>query len=141
MQRKKKETDIINNAMSKDKIYWTEAIELLKKGTNISQEEVDFNNEQIPVREVGFFNKHKIRVAENLIFYDDDNIDCSDIPEITNADISSGKIQWINIDEFQLDNELRSWIVKHDIKLNELIPQLLQNFYQSIKSIQKNAAL
>ena len=127
--------------MSKNKIYWKEVIELLKKGTKISQEEVDFNNEQIPVREVGFLNKHKIRVAENLIFYDDENIDCSDIPEITNDDISSGKIQWIKIDEFELDHELRTWIVKQDIKLNELIPQLLQNFYQSIKSIQNNAAL
>lgn len=141
MQRKKSGINITSNTMSEKKIYWKDAIELLKKGTKISQQEIDFNNEQIPVREVGFLNKHKIRISENLIFYDDDNIDCSDIPEITDNDINSGKIQWIKIDAFQLDNELRAWIVKQDIKLNELIPQLLQNFYQSIKSIQKNAAL
>lgn len=141
MQKRKSGTNIINYKMDKNKIYWKEAIKSLKKGAVISQQEVDFNDEQIPVRKVGFFNKNQIRVPEQLIFYDDDNIDCSDIPEITDDDINSGKIQWIKIDEFPLDSELRSWIVKQDIKLNELIPQLLQNFYQSLKSIQKNAAL
>jgi hypothetical protein len=123
------------------KIYWKNAIELLKKGQQISQDNVDFKNEQIPVREVTFLNKNSIRVPDNLIFYDDENIDCSDIPEITEEDISSGKIQWITINEFPIDNEIRSWISKQNIKLNELLPYLLKNFYQTVKFAQKNAAL
>lgn len=124
-----------------EKIYWKKAIELLKNGTKISQDEIDFNNEQIPVIEVTFLNNNAIRVPENLIFYDDDNIDCSDIPEITEDDINTGKIQWINLNEFPIDNDVRSWIVSQNIKLNELLPHLLKNFYQTMKHIQKNAAL
>lgn len=124
-----------------EKLYWKKAIELLKKGTKVSQEEIDFNNEQIPVKEVTFLNKNAIRIPENLIFYDDENIDCSDIPEITDEDINTGKIQWITVNEFPIDNEIRSWLVSQNIKLNELLPHLLRNFYQTMKFAQKNAAL
>jgi hypothetical protein len=124
-----------------EKIYWKKAIKLLKNHGNISQDEIDFNEEQIPVNNVNFLNQHNIRVPQNLIFYDDENIDCSDIPEITQEDIENGKIQWIKTDEFPLDNEVRNWIVKQNIKLNELIPQLIQNFYNTIKHIKNNAAL
>ncbi|MCK5536917.1 MAG: hypothetical protein KAI79_08825 [Bacteroidales bacterium] len=123
------------------KVYWKKAIEQLKEGKKILQEEIDFKNEQIPVREVTFLNKNSIRVPENLVFYDDDNIDCSDIPEITAEDLSSGKIQWITVKEFPIDDEIRSWITAQNIKLNELLPYLLNNFYQSVKFSQKNATL
>lgn len=61
--------------------------------------------------------------------------------EITDEDISSGKIQWIAIKEFPIDNEIRSWITRQNIKLNELLPYLLKNFYQTVKFAQRNAAL
>ncbi len=44
----------------------------------------------------------------NLIFYDDQNIDCSDIPEITEKDKETGKIQWLEISEFPMDDEIRN---------------------------------
>ncbi len=127
--------------MKKAKIYWKDAIVLLKQGKEVAQLDIDFRDEQIPVQEVGFMNKHKLRVPENLVSYDDEKIDCSDIPEITSEDLQSGRIQWIKTDEFALDEETRSWIVRENIKLNELIPQLLRNFYQTVKSIKNNAAL
>ncbi len=123
------------------KVYWKDAIELLKQGKQLAQDAIEFNNEQIPVKEVTFLNNNSIRVPEDLIFYDDDNIDCSDIPEITEEDISTGKIQWITVNEFPIDNEIRNWITKQNIKLNELLPYLLKNFYQTVKFAQKNAAL
>ncbi len=126
--------------MENSKIYWKHAIEMLQKGEKVLQE-IDFNNEQVHVKEVSLLNKNSIRVPENLIFYDDDNIDCSDIPEITDDDINTGKIQWINVDEFPIDKEIRNWIVNQNIKLNELLPYLLNNFYKTIKFSQKNAAL
>jgi len=140
MPKEKNEKFITINNME-TKIYWKNAIELLKVGKILLQNEVDFKNEQIPVRDVAYLNKNSIRVPENLIFYDDDNIDCSDISEITDEDISSGKIQWITINEFQIDNEIRRWIAQQNIKLNELLPYLLKNFYQNVKFAQKNSAL
>jgi len=140
MPRKKNVKFIIINNME-SKIYWKDAIELLKNGKQLAQENIDFNNEQVPVKEVTFLNKNLIRVPENLIFYDDENIDCNDIPEITENDISSGQIQWIVLNEFPIDNEIRNWITKQNIKLNELLPFLLKNFYQTVKFTQKNVAL
>ncbi len=127
--------------MKNKHIYWKKAVELLINGNKVLQSEINFNNEQIPIKEVGIFNKYKIRVPENLIFYDDDNIDCSDIPEITQEDIETGKIQWMKIHEFPLNNEIRSWIVNKNIKLNELLPYLLNNFYKSIKLVKKDTAI
>ncbi len=127
--------------MENSKIHYKKALEILKKGEKILQQDIDFNNEQIHVKDVSLFNKNSIRVPENLIFYDDENIDCSDIPEITEKDIETGKIQWIELSEFPIDDEIRNWITKQNIKLNELLPYLLKNFYETIKLTQKNAAL
>jgi hypothetical protein len=127
--------------MKNKMIYWKNAIELIKSEKIVLQEEIDFQNEPVPIEDVSFLNYHMIRVPENLIFYDDNKIDCNDIPEISDEDIKAGKIQWINIDEFPIDNEIRSWILTQNIKLNELIPYLLKNFYQTMKFIQKNAAI
>ena len=127
--------------MEKSKIYYKKAIEMLKAGKEIQQTEIDFNNEQIHVKYVSLLNENSIRVPENLIFYDDENIDCSDITEITDNDIEAGKIQWTKYPEFQIDDEMRNWITKQNIKLNELLPYLLKNFYQTVKFTQKNAAL
>jgi hypothetical protein len=127
--------------MGKSKIYYKKAIEMLKTGKKIQQTEIDFNNEQIHIKYVSLLNENSIRVPENLIFYDDDNIDCSDIPEITENDIETGKIQWLELSEFPIDDEIRNWITKQNIKLNELLPYLLKNFYQTVKFTKKNAAL
>ena len=127
--------------MEKSKIHYKKALEILKKGEKILQQDIDFNNEQIHVKDVSLLNKNSIRVPENLIFYDDENIDCSDIPEITEKDIETGKIQWIELSEFPIDDEIRNWITKQNIKLNELLPYLLKNFYKTIKLTQKNVAL
>ncbi|MBT3209076.1 MAG: hypothetical protein HN704_16960 [Bacteroidetes bacterium] len=124
--------------MKKRKLYWKDAIELLENDNDVSPLEIDFRNEKIPIKEVGFLNKHQIRVPENLISYDDENIDCSDIPEITEEDIKSSKIQWIKMEEFPIDKEIRNWVVSQKINLNELLPHLLENFYQSIKFAKKN---
>ena len=122
--------------MEENKLYWKTALALLKEGSEVADFEIDFNEEQIPVKEVGVLNKYKIRVPEHLVFYDDNEIDCSDIPEITDEDIETGKIQWIETNEFCLDSDVRQRIVKNHINLNELIPQLRTSFYQSVKAIQ-----
>lgn len=48
--------------MKTNNIYWKDAILLLKLGKEIAQSDIDYRDEQIPVREVGFLNKHKLRV-------------------------------------------------------------------------------
>lgn len=125
----------------KTKIHWKKAIKRLQEGETVLQDDIDFNNEQIPVKEVTFLNKNSIRVPESLVFYDDDTIDCSDIPEITQEDIELGKIQWISIKDFPIDNEMRNWIRSQNINLNDLLPFLLKKFYQTVQFAQKHTAL
>ncbi len=141
MPKSKSVKSIIINKKRKMKIHWKTAIEKLKKGETILPEEIDFNNEKIEIHDVTILNKYSVRVPENLIFYNDENIDCSDIPEITENDIKAGTIQWIKIEEFAIDNEIWNWLLKQNININDLLPYLLKNFYQTIKFTQKNVAL
>ncbi len=67
----------------KNKIYWKEAVKLLKNNMSILKYEIYFDNEEINVFDTILLGKNGVDVPKELIFYDDDNIDCSDIPEIT----------------------------------------------------------
>lgn len=124
-----------------NKVYWKDLIEMIKQNKAHNKTEIDFKNEKIGFKDVALLNRNGFRVPENLIEYNDAEINFSDDPDITDEDIKSGKIQWINTTEFPIDEEIRIWLLKENIKLNELIPQLIKNFYQTVKSIQKNAAV
>jgi len=126
--------------MKAKKVHWKQAIELLNNNQLISQNEIEFN-EMIHIHDVIIFNKNGINVPENLINYDDDNIDCSDIQEITLDDINSGKLIRVLPAQIKLDSETENWIKKSNINYNDLLSNLLKNFYQSIKSLPNKAAI
>ncbi len=125
----------------KTKISQKQAIELINK--NLFNSEccvVEFNNELLSPSEVILLGKNGIEVPENLIFYNDNNIDFCDIPEISEEDIETGKIQWVINAEFPVDYETQKWIKQQNIDINKLLPELLRNFYHTMKILQKNAA-
>jgi len=78
------------------KINWKKALELLNNNETINENDIEFD-EIIHIANVIIFNQHGINVPEHLINYDDENIDCSDIPEITLEDINSGKLIRVNL--------------------------------------------
>ena len=117
------------------------AISLIKKKEFKSKYKIDFKNEKIDALDAILLGKNGINVPEDLIEYDDDKIDYSDIPEITDKDIEEGKIKWTMNAELNLDNDIRDWIKKENINLNEFAAKLIRNFYETIKSLPKNAAL
>ena len=43
--------------------------------------------------------------------------------------------------ELNLDNDIRDWIKKENININEFAAKLIKNFHENIKSLPKNAAL
>ena len=126
--------------MEKNNIHWTKALELLKNNISVNQTDIEFD-EIIHIHDVFEFNKNNIDVPEHLINYDDDNIDCSDIPEITNEDILSGKLVRVLTAKVKVDTETEKWIRKSKINYNELLSNLLNEFYQSIKILPNRAAL
>jgi len=127
--------------MEKNKIYWKEAIEMITNKLSIQQEQIDFKNERIPIKNVIFLNENGLRVPKDLVEYDDNNLDYTDNPAISEEDIISGKIERIYTTEIPVKEEVAQWLTKSNIKLDDLVVQLINNFYQTMKHIQKNAAL
>jgi len=125
--------------MKAKKIHWKQAIELLKNKITVNQDEIEFN-EIIHINDVIIFNNNGINVPEHLINYDDDNIDCSDIQEINLNDINTGKLIRVLPAQIKLDTETENWLKNSNINYNELLSNLLKNFYQSIKTLPNNAA-
>jgi len=124
-----------------NKMYWKDLIEKLKNNENLKNVEVDYNNEQIDFKEVALLNRFGFRVPESLVYYNDNEIDFSDDPDITQEDLETGAISWSVKANFMLEPEIKQWIKKEKIELNTLIPQLMKSFYETVKHVQKNAAL
>ena len=123
------------------KIYWKDAIDLINNKSAIQQDQINYNNEKIPIKYVLVFNQNGFRVPQDLVEYDDDNLDYSDIPAITEDDINSGKLERIYTAEIPVKEEVVQWLKNSNINLNDLVADLVNNFYQTMKHIQKNAAL
>jgi len=80
------------------------------------------------VKEVALLNRYGYRVPDELIVYNDDDIDFSDDADITDDDLQCGKIKWSYKAEIQLKPEVKLWIQQEKINLNELIGNLVENF-------------
>ncbi len=98
--------------MNKNKISVSEAIKQIKNNNFNSESEIKFEGKKIDALDAILLGKNGIDVPEELIEYDDDKIDYSDIPAIIDEDIKSGKIQWTINTELALDKEIRDWIKK-----------------------------
>jgi hypothetical protein len=124
-----------------NKIYWKELVEILQKNEKPENVEIDFRNEMLDFKNVSLLNRFGFNVPKNLINYDDENIDFSDDPDITDEDIETGKISWSIKANFNIEPEIKQWIKTEKIEINSLIPQLMKNFYETVKQIKKNAAI
>ena len=122
-------------------IHWKKAIDLIKNKSLIEQGQIDFNNEKVPIKDVIFFNENGFRIPTDLVEYDDDNLDYSDIPAITDEDITSGKLERIFTTDIPVKDEVAQWLVKSNINFNDLVIKLVNNFYQTTKQIQKSTTL
>ena len=127
--------------MGTNKIHWKDILKLIEQNENFDNITVIFNKEKILWKDALILGKNGFEVPQELIDYDDENIDYSDIPPITDKDIESGKIKWTIKTELTLDKEIKDWIKKENININEFAAKLIQNFYENIKSLPKNAAL
>ena len=118
-----------------------QAIKLLNTDEDISMYKIVFNNEKIEALDAILLGKNKIKVPEELIYYDDDAIDFSDDPDITNEDFETGKLVWNIKTSLPVDKELKDWIIKEKVDVNKLIIKLMRNFYETVKDFPKKAAL
>lgn len=124
--------------MNKSVINQARAIELLKNKKSLSRYEVCFDSAKVKVRDVILLGKNGIRVPRELIFYDDASIDFSDNPEITDEDIKTGKVKWVERVEVPLHEDIRKWIKKEKIDLPHLLEKLITDFYNNVQFISKS---
>jgi len=122
--------------MKADKIYWKDAIEIIKNKKSILQEQIDYKDEKISIKDVLFLNENGFRVPKDLVEYDDDNLDYSENQAISEEDITSGKLERIYTTEIPIKEEVAQWLTKSNIKLDDLVVKLIDNFYQTTKHIQ-----
>jgi len=117
-------------------IYWKNALEFIKNGQQISQNQIDFKNESIFWNFVQEFNYFGYQVPQNLIEYDDENIDFSDIPEINEETLNKGFYKLVIPISF--DKEIALWLRDSKIDYNKIINNFMRTFYESLQSINKN---
>ena len=117
------------------KINQSEAIEILKSDGDISKYEIVFNNEKLKFKEVSLLNRNGIRVPEHLIFYDDDAIDFSDIPESEDGEFDYENLVEIVETVFHIRKEIFDWMEKEKINKGELLAKLLTDFYDTQKEL------
>lgn len=80
--------------MEKKVINQIEAIKLLEAEKDISDYTIELNEEKIEALQAILLGKNNIKIPEYLIYYDDDSIDFSDDPDLTDEDLKTGKISW-----------------------------------------------
>ena len=124
--------------MKKAIINQVEAIALLKVKKSLSGYKVSFDATPVEAQDAILLGKNGVVVPTKLIWYDEDSIDYSDDPGLTDEDLKTGKIKWIKKVEIPLHDDIRTWIKKEKIDLNQLLEKLITDFYHNMKSIQKS---
>ncbi len=118
-----------------------EAIKLLEAGKDLSDYKVVFNEEKIEALQAILLGKNKIKVPDELIYYDDITTNFSDDPDITEEDLKNGKIVWNIKASIPVDKEIKDWITKEKVDIDKLMYKLIKNFYETVKNIPKKASL
>jgi hypothetical protein len=117
--------------METNKRNWHEILLLLKAGNAVEGFEIVFNEEKIDVKTVALLNKHGFRVPENLIFYDDNDINFDDDPELNEEDFENGHWVWHINASVTTDLAIKAWIENEKIDTNKLLSKLLSDFYKN----------
>jgi len=118
-----------------------DAIKLIEAGEDISAYQVVFNQEKIEALQAILLGRNKIDVPSELIFYDDDAIDYTDDPDITDKDFETGELIWNIKTSLPIDKDIKDWIKKEKIDVDKLLSKLMRNFYETVKDFPKKAAL
>lgn len=122
-------------------IDWKELVILLKNGQIPENYDIVFSNEIIDAKDVALLNRYGYRVPQELIKYNDSDIDFSEDPDLTEDEVVKIKSSFDLIDTLIVEQEIKEWIKREKIDINTLAAQLIRNFYETVKNIQKNAAL
>jgi len=123
-----------------NKISVGEALKKIDKGLSLSEYAIDFEHVKVEALDVMKLAKNGVQVPEEVIYYDDE--------AIQHDEAFDGEWQHINYDpvaqvseatevKITLKKEVKNWVESQNIQLEQLIENLLDNFYQTQQLITK----
>jgi hypothetical protein len=126
--------------MTKSKISVSEALRMIESGQPLKGYSIDFERIKIEALDVMKLAKNGIEVPESAIYYDDENIigdeDTEEDWKMIDYDPIEGLPPATEI-KINLNNDIKSWLEKKNVSLENLVENLLNGFYNSQKIIEK----
>ena len=122
---------------SKD-ISVAEALAKIEAGQSLEGYSINFGRIKVEALDVMKLSKAGIDVPEESIYYDDDDIAFDEAFEGHWERIDYDPIQEAELQtevKIKLKQDIRQWIESKNIKLDKLIENLLEGFYQTQKRI------
>ena len=114
----------------------SEAIAKIEAGQSLAGYAINFERIKVEALDVMKLSKAGISVPENSIYYNDDETEFDEEFEGNwkIVDDAVGEVVPREI-KINLKQDVRQWIEAKNIRLDELMENLLENFYQTQKNI------
>lgn len=125
----------------KNKLSVAEALQKIKAEEPLEDYQVDFADEKVEALDAMQLNKAGVAVPEEAIYYDDEAIAYDEafegdwIPVDTDglAEAEAG----LTTLHLALDPELKAWLAEQAVPAEQLVAQLLEDFYHTQKLLEK----
>mgnify|MGYP001141616619 CR=1 FL=1 len=124
--------------MTNNNISVSEAISKIESGKSLEGYSINFERIKIEALDVIKLSKAGINVPEESIYYDDDDIAFDEEFEGNWERIDYDPIEEAKSQtevKIKVKQDIRQWIESENIKLDKLIENLLEGFYQAQKRI------
>jgi len=116
----------------------SEAIAKIESGESMDGYFINFDKIKVEALDVMKLSKAGIHVPDDAIFYDEDAIEFDEDFEGEWEKIEYDPIEAVELQteiKINVKQDIRQWIELRNIKLDKLIENLLESFYQTQKSI------
>jgi hypothetical protein len=110
------------------------AVELLRSGQTISDYNIHFNDDKVEALDVFLLRKNGIALPDHLVFYDDEGINFEDDADITSEDFENEKLVRVLRAEIAVDKEIADWVSQGNVDVNQLLTNLMRDFYKNAKA-------
>jgi len=124
--------------MTNNNITVSEAIFKIESGKSLEGYSINFERIKVEALDVMKLSKAGIKVPEESIYYDDDDIAFDEEFEGNWERIDYDPIEEAKLQtevKIKVKQDIRQWIESKNIKLDKLIENLLEGFYQAQKRI------
>ena len=120
--------------MAKQTINQQKAVELLRGGQTLGDYDMRFNDDKVEALDAFLLRKNGIALPDHLVYYDDDGIDFEDDADITTEDVEHEKLVRVLRAEIAIDKEIADWVSQGNINVNQLLTNLMKDFYKNAKA-------